>query len=94
MGSKGTGALRTHQHFAESIRPGEVDVYDIWVGPEACETRSRVDTVVMSILCAPNDDLFHAASSELAHVARIGDAAAPRDVTAVIYEGEALGRRL
>ena len=91
---KQLGVRITHQHFVEAIRPGEVDVYDIWAGPAATETRTAVDSVVMSILRIPNDDLYHTAHAELANVTRIGDAAAPRDVTAVIYDGEELGRRL
>lgn len=91
---KQLGVRITHQHFVEAIRPGEVDVYDLWAGPGAPETRSPVDTVVLSILRAPRDALYHAALAELPVVERIGDAAAPRDVTAVIHDGEALGRRL
>jgi 2,4-dienoyl-CoA reductase-like NADH-dependent reductase (Old Yellow Enzyme family) len=91
---KQLGVRITHQHFVDSIRVGEVDVYDIWAGPEASETRSGVDSVVMSILRIPNDGLFNAAEAALENVTRIGDAVAPRDVTAVIYDGEELGRRL
>lgn len=91
---KQLGVRITHQHFVEAIRPDEVDVYDIWAGPSACETRVGINTVVMSILRVPEDALYHAARAERAGVNRIGDAAAPRDVTAVIYDGEALGRRL
>ncbi len=90
---KQLGVRITHQHFVEAIRPGEVDVYDIWAGVGAAETRN-VDSVVMSILRIPNDALFNAAEAELDHVTRIGDASAPRDVTAVLYDGEELGRRL
>jgi hypothetical protein len=91
---KQLGVRITHQHFVEAIRPSEVDVYDIWAGPAAIETRTAIDSVVMSILRIPNDALFNTAHAELANVTRIGDAAAPRDVTAVIYDGEELGRRL
>ena len=91
---KQLGVRITHQHFVEAIRPGTVDVYDIWAGPSAVETRSGVDSVVMSILRVPNDALFNEAEAELNNVIRIGDAVAPRDVTAVIYDGEELGRRL
>lgn len=88
------GVTITHQHFVEAIRPGEVDVYDLWAGPPGAQTRVRIDTVVLSILRVPNDALFHAASTARDDVHRIGDAAAPRDVTAVVYDGEELGRRL
>ncbi len=89
---KRAGVRITQQYFVEAIRPREVDVYDIWAGPAAVETRTGVDSVVMSILRVPNDSLFHAAEGSLAHVVRIGDAAAPRDVTAAIFDGEKLGR--
>ncbi len=91
---KQLGVRVTHQHFVEGIRPGEVDVYDIWAGPGEVSTRRDVDSVVMSILRVPNDALFNAAEATLKNVTRIGDVAAPRDATAVIYDGEELGRRL
>ncbi|HCU89270.1 MAG TPA: hypothetical protein DGR97_04985 [Gammaproteobacteria bacterium] len=91
---KQLGVRVTHQHFVEAIRPGEVDVYDIWAGPGEVSTRRDVDSVVMSILRVPNDALFNAAEAILENVTRIGDVAAPRDATAVIYDGEELGRRL
>ena len=58
------------------------------------EKRRDIDSVVMSILRVPNDALFQTAEVTLHNVTRIGDAAAPRDATAVIYDGEELGRRL
>lgn len=91
---KQLGVRITHQHFVEAIRADEVDVYDIWTGADAVETRSGIDSVVLSILRKPNDALYFAACAEFDNVSRIGDVAAPRDVTAVIYDGEALGRRL
>jgi hypothetical protein len=90
---KQLGVRIIDQHFVESIRATEVDVYDIWAGPSATETRSGVDSVVMSILRIPSDALFNAAEAALDNVTRIGDATA-RDATAVIYDGEELGRRL
>lgn len=91
---KQLGVQITHQHFVESIRPSEVDVYDIWAGPEAIQTRSAITSVAMSILRIPNEAIYQAAVAEFASVHRIGDVVAPRDVTAVIYDGEELGRRL
>jgi len=91
---KALGVTITHQDFVEAIRAGEVDVYDIWAGSEALETRPGVDSVVLSILRQPNDSLYQAAAAKFSAVSRIGDVVAPRDVTAVIYEGEALGREL
>ena len=91
---KKLGIRITQQYFVEAIRPGEVDVYDIWVGPEVLETRERIDSVVMSILRAPNDQLYVAAKDSFPEVVRIGDVAAPRDVTAAIFDGEQCGREL
>ncbi len=91
---KRAGVRITHQHFVEAVRPGEVDVYDIWLGPTACETRRAVDSVVFSILRIPNDALYHAALGRFPHVSRSGDAVAPRDIAAVIFDGEKLGREI
>lgn len=91
---KALGVRITHQHFVEAVRGAEVDVYDIWTGPAQTETRTGVDSVVLSILRSPRDALYHAARAAFPAVTRIGDAAAPRDVTAAIYDGEACGREL
>lgn len=91
---KRAGVRVTHQHFVEAIRPDEVDVYDIWLGPSAHETRRGIDSVVLSILRIPHDDLYHRALGRFSNVSRIGDAAAPRDVAAVIFDGEKLGREI
>ena len=91
---KQLGVRITQQYFVEAIRPGEVDVYDIWAGPEALETRDRIDSVVMSILRVPNDALYVAAKDAFPEVVRIGDVAAPRDITAAIFDGEQCGRAL
>ncbi|MCZ6773820.1 MAG: FAD-dependent oxidoreductase, partial [Proteobacteria bacterium] len=91
---KQLGVRITHQHFIEAIRTGEVDVYDIWAGAEALETRTGIDSVVLSILRVPNDDLYFEAQASFPDVSRIGDVAAPRDVAAVLVDGETLGRAL
>lgn len=91
---KRLGVRITHQHFVEAIHPGDVDIYDIWAGNTALEKRLNIDTVVLSILRIPQDALYHAAHARFPSVMRIGDVAAPRDVTAAIFEGEKLGREL
>ena len=91
---KKLGIQITNQYFVEAIRPGEADVYDIWAGPEALETRENIDSVVMSILRVPNDELYFAAKDSFPEVRRIGDVAAPRDITAAIFDGEQCGREL
>lgn len=98
---KKLGVRITSQCFVDAIRPSPTDatrvdavVYDVWAGPEAVEARRGLDTVVMSILRVPNDALYVAAKSTFPEVVRIGDAAAPRDVTAAIFDGEECGRAL
>ena len=91
---KQLGVKITHQHFVEAIRAGEVDVYDIWAGAEAVEKRTGVESVVLSILRVPNDGLYFEAQGLFPDVSRIGDVAAPRDVAAVLVDGETLGRAL
>jgi 2,4-dienoyl-CoA reductase-like NADH-dependent reductase (Old Yellow Enzyme family) len=85
----------TAQHFVDEIRPGEVTVYDLWSGPAAAVTR-EVDAVVLSMLRIPRDHLYHDVTAALTdvEVLRIGDGAAPRDVTSAIYEGEKAGREV
>ena len=70
------------------------DVYDVWAGPEAVEPQRDLDTVVMSIPRTPNDALYLVAKDAFPEMVRIGDAAAPRDVTAAIFDGEECGRAL
>ncbi len=89
---KKLGVKITHQYFIEEIKEGEVDVYDIWAGAEALETRAGVDTVILSILRLADDGLYSDCSGKFDEVHRIGDMSAPRDVTAAIHEGEKLGR--
>ena len=98
---KKLGVRITSQCFVDAIRPSpsdaarvDADVYDVWAGPEAVEPRRDLDTVVMSILRTPNDALYLAAKDAFPEMVRIGDAAAPRDVTAAIFDGEECGRAL
>ena len=98
---KKLGVRITSQCFVDAIRPSpsdaarvDADVYDVWAGPEAVEPRRDLDTVVMSILRMPNDALYLAAKDAFPETVRIGDAAAPRDVTAAIFDGEECGRAL
>jgi 2,4-dienoyl-CoA reductase-like NADH-dependent reductase (Old Yellow Enzyme family)/thioredoxin reductase len=90
---KSLGVPMTAQYFVDEITADSVMVYDLWAGPGATETRS-VDTVVLAILQNTNDELYFDAKGVFKEVLRIGDAVAPRDVTAVIYEGEKIGREL
>ena len=89
---KKLGVKITNQYFVDSIGENSVDVYDIWTGPEVLETRRNVDTVILSILRLADDELYLNSIEHFEGVHRIGDMVAPRDVTAVIHEGEKLGR--
>ena len=90
---KQLGVKVTHQHFVEEIGAREVKVYDIWAGPEQCEGRS-VDSVVLSILREPIDLLYHALRASGLDAVRLGDVAAPRDVTAALHDAEEWGRSI
>ncbi len=91
---KQLGIKITHQHFVESIRARDVDVYDIWTGPDVLETRTDIDSVVLSILRVPDDRLYHDAERAFDNVERIGDVVAPREIAAVLVDGETLGREI
>ena len=80
-------------HFIEAIRGSDVDVY------ETLTRRHRlvedVDTVVLSMLRSPDDELFNELRDDGTIPTHcIGDAVAPRSVAEAIYEGEKLGRDL
>lgn len=90
---KTKGVRTTPQYFVEDITPdGGVRVYNVWTGPAITELREGVDSVVLSILRSSNEDLFYEASEVFSNVQRVGDVAAPRDVTAAIHDGEKVGR--
>ena len=91
---KQLGIRITHQTFVEAIRAREVDVYDIWAGAGALETRTDIDSVVLSILRAPDDALYHSAEQAFSNVERIGDVVAPREIAAALVDGETLGRAI
>ena len=91
---KKLGVKITHQYFIEEIKADAVNVYDIWAGVEALETRTEVDTVILSILRLADDELYFECAEIAGEVHRIGDMSAPRDVTAAIHEGEKLGRTI
>jgi len=48
--------------------------------------------VILSILRLADDELYLNSIEHFEEVHRIGDMVAPRDVTAVIHEGEKFGR--
>ena len=91
---KELGIKITHQYFVEVIRAREVDVYDIWAGVGVMETRTDVDSVVLSILRVPDDALYFGAERAFDNVERIGDVVAPREIAAALVDGETLGRAI
>ncbi len=86
------GVRTTTQHAARAIANGGVEVGFVWGGPT--RTIEPVDTVVMSMMRAPDDRLFHALSGTDIACDRVGDALAPRKPIQVMYEAEELGRAL
>jgi 2,4-dienoyl-CoA reductase-like NADH-dependent reductase (Old Yellow Enzyme family) len=86
------GVRFTPQHALAEIRPGEVDIGGIWGGP--VETRSGVDTVVLSLLRTPSDAIADQLEERGLAVMRIGDARVPRRTADAIYDGERTGREL
>ena len=91
---KELGIKITHQYFVEVIRAREVDVYDIWAGVGVMETRTDVDSVVLSILRVPDDALYFGAERAFDNVERSGDVVAPREIAAALVDGETLGRAI
>jgi len=79
------------QAFVEKIDGRDVEVYETW---GAWRRTDEVDTVVMSLLRSPREELFNDSHEQFEESHRIGDAVAPRRTIVSIYEGEELGRRL
>lgn len=77
------------QRFVERITANGIETYDLWQ-PQKVEV-AAADTIVLALgrepLPAPAD--LPAVAAE-----RIGDNLAPRSIEAVIFEGEALARRI
>jgi 2,4-dienoyl-CoA reductase-like NADH-dependent reductase (Old Yellow Enzyme family) len=85
------GVRLTAQHGVERIDGNVATVHGIWgTAPEERE----FDTLVISTIRLPADDLYFQARDEFGEVHRVGDAVAPRSLAAVIYEGEELGRAI
>ena len=69
----------------------EIELYETW---GAWRRTEEVDTVVLSLLRSPREELYDTCHEGFAESHRIGDALAPRRTIVSIYEGEELGRRL
>ena len=86
------GVRFTPQHAVDAIRGDQVDVVGVWGGP--VETRSGIDTVVLSLLRTPVDSPAAELEQRGWTVTRIGDALTPRRTAEAVYDGERTGRAL
>lgn len=85
------GVRLTPQHHVERIDGTTVTVRRQW---QTTTEQREADTVVLSVLRTPRDELHHALLAAGVDSRRVGDAIAPRTTAAVLYEGEELGRAL
>ncbi len=81
----------TGQAFVEQVSGNEIEIYETW---GAWRRTEEVDTVVLSLLRSPREELYDDSHPRFAESHRVGDALAPRRTIVSIYEGEELGRRL
>jgi len=88
---EGKGVRLTANAFVESVSGNEAEVYSVWGGWRRTEA---VDTVVLSLLRTPNDELFREIEGAYPAVHQVGDAVAPRRTIIAIYEGEKAGREI
>ena len=88
---EGKGVRLTANAFIESVNGSEAEVYSVWGGWRRTET---VDTVVLSLLRTPNDELYREIEDAYPAVHQVGDAVAPRRTIIAIYEGEKAGREI
>ena len=79
------------QTMIDSIDGNDVALQFVWGGPARVE---RVDTVVLSQMRVPNEELYFALKGTGPDVRRAGDAVTPRSLYAVVYEGEVVGREI
>jgi hypothetical protein len=86
------GVRFTPQHTVERIDAGSVEIASIWGGKTS--TREGVDSIVLSLLRAPQDAIAAELSDLGIAVTSIGDALAPRRTADAIFEGEKVGREL
>ena len=98
--SKGATSIPASRARASASRPTpsssrwsgtEAEVYSVWGGWRRSEA---VDTVVLSLLRTPNDELFRQIEDAYPAVHQVGDAVAPRRTIIAIYEGEKAGREI
>jgi 2,4-dienoyl-CoA reductase-like NADH-dependent reductase (Old Yellow Enzyme family) len=90
---RGKGVSLRPQLFVDEIEEDGVRLYQAFGGPQEGRTPSAV---VLSQLRIARDALYHELVAEpgFGDVRRVGDALAPRQLEAIVYEGELCGREL
>lgn len=83
------GVELSSQHFVEEISGEDVYLYHLWGGEPRV---AAFDTVVLSQMRDPNEQLYHQIKDDCPDVRRVGDALTPRPLVAVIHEGEVVAR--
>lgn len=89
---QGKGVRIAAQMMIDRIEGGTVHLDGVWGAPPT--TVEGVDTVVLSMMKEPVDELYFAVRGQHPEVHRVGDAVAPRRLEAVLYESEKLGREI
>jgi 2,4-dienoyl-CoA reductase-like NADH-dependent reductase (Old Yellow Enzyme family)/thioredoxin reductase len=87
------GVVLTPQHVVDAItESGAAVITRVWDGAARLHA---VDSVVLSMTRLPQIRLYRELRSRgIAHIHRIGDCLAPRQVDEAMYEGEQIGRAL
>ncbi|UGS36008.1 NAD(P)/FAD-dependent oxidoreductase [Capillimicrobium parvum] len=79
-------------HDVDRVEGDTVVLAGVWGGPR--RELTAVDCVVLAMGREPEDRLYRDLEGRLPDVRCIGDALAPRDTAAAIFEGESTGRAL
>ncbi len=82
----------TAQEMIDRIESDRAEIRGIWDG--STRTVAGINTFIIAVSRAPNDELHEQIKGSFKDVRRVGDALAPRRTAEVIYEGEKLGREL
>jgi 2,4-dienoyl-CoA reductase-like NADH-dependent reductase (Old Yellow Enzyme family) len=86
------GVRLTAWHDVSAIEGRSVVLREVWGGNE--RRIEDVDTVVLALERQPRDELLVPLRATVRDVRPIGDARAPRDTIAVVYEAEEIARAL
>ena len=83
------GVVMTANAFVESVEGEGAEIYSLWGG---WRRTFEANTVVLSLLRRPVDELYRELEQVFTEVHLIGDALAPRRTMVAMYEGERTGR--